>query len=151
MQWKKLTGINVLVFKKNKIKTKKCNVGLELDLQHDKKKINWKFIYFMTSAQKISDQELAQFGWVESIATNSISDFNSPKIDVEEQTTNEKESDLIDTFICHMIFYVVFCYSLFLYVFVDLGFGSFIKNKVNTLFKLQKKFDTPSFISALSN
>ena len=45
----------------------------------------------MTSAQKISDQELAQFGWVESIATNSISDFKSPKIDVEEQTTNEKE------------------------------------------------------------
>ena len=55
----------------------------------------------MTSTLKIIDQELAQFGWVESIATNSISDFKSPKIDVEEQTTNEKESDLIDTFICH--------------------------------------------------
>ena len=92
----------------------------------------------MTSAQKISDQELAQFGWVESIATNSISDFKSPKIDIKEQTTNEKESDLIDIFIFHMIFYIVFCYSLFLYVFVDLGFGSFFKNKVNTLFKAQK-------------
>ena len=92
----------------------------------------------MTSAQKIIDQELAQFGWLESIATNSISDFKSPKIDVEKQTTNEKESDLIDTFICHLIFYVVFCYSLFLYIFIDLGFGSFLKNKVNTLLKLQK-------------
>ena len=70
----------------------------------------------MTSALKIIDQELAQFGWVESIATNSISDFKSPNIDVEEQTTTEKESDLIDTFICHLIFYVVFCYSLFLYI-----------------------------------
>ena len=92
----------------------------------------------MTSALKTIDQELAQFGWVESIATNSISDFKSPKIDVKEQTINEKESDLIDTFICHLIFYVVFCYSLFLYIFIDLGFGSFLKNKLNTLFKSPK-------------
>tara|TARA_Y100001968_G_scaffold91306_1_gene82153 strand:+ start:137 stop:433 length:297 start_codon:yes stop_codon:yes gene_type:complete len=95
----------------------------------------------MTSALKIIDQELAQFGWVESIATNSISDFNSSKIDLEEQITNEKESELIDTFICHLIFYVYFCYSLFLYIFIDLGFGSFLKNKVYTLFKLQKNMN----------
>ena len=105
----------------------------------------------MTSALKIIDQELAQFGWVESIANNSICDFKSTKIDVEEQTTNEKEFDLIDTFICHLIFYVVFCYSLFLYIFIDLGFGSFLKNKVNTLFKLQKNFEPPSFITSHSN
>jgi len=105
----------------------------------------------MTSAQKIIDQELAQFGWVESIATNSISDFKSPNIDVEVQTTNNKESDLIDTLICHLIFYVVFCYSLFLYVFIDLGLGSFLKNKVNTLFNLQNKFEMPTFINTLSN
>ena len=107
--------------------------------------------FFVTSVQKIIDQELAQFGWVESIATNSISDFKSPKIDVEEQATNEKEFDFIDTFICHLIFYVVLCYSLFLYIFIDLGFGFFLKNKVNTLFKLQKQFDAHSFISLLSN
>ena len=101
----------------------------------------------MTSALKIIDQELAQFGWVESIATNSISDFKSPKLDVEEQTTNEKESDLIDTFICHLLFYVVFCYSLFLYIFIDLGFGFFLKDKVYTFFKLQKQFEPLSFIS----
>ena len=105
----------------------------------------------MTSALKIIDQELAQFGWVESIATNSISDFKSTNIDVKEQATNEKESDLIDTFICHLIFYVVFCYSLLLYILIDLGFGSFLKNKVNALFKLQKQFELPSFISAHSN
>ena len=93
----------------------------------------------MSSAIKIIDQELAQFGWVESIATNSISDFKSPRIAVEEQTTNEKESHLIDTFICHLIFYVVFCYSLFLYIFIDLDFGSFCKNKVIALFKFKKK------------
>ena len=100
-----------------------------------------------TSALKNIDQELAQFGWVESIATNSISDFNSSKIDVEEKITNEKESDLLDKFICHLIFYVVFCYSLVLYIFIDLGFGSFLKNKLNTLFKIYKeKFELLSLI-----
>ena len=101
----------------------------------------------MTSALKIIDQELAQFGWVEPIATNSISDFKSPKIDVEEQKTNEKESDLIDTFICHLIFYVVFCYSLLIYIFIDLGFGSFLRNNLNKLFKFQKKFESYPFIT----
>ena len=100
-----------------------------------------------TSALKNIDQELAQFGWVESIATNSISDFNSSKVDVEEKITNEKESDLLDKFICHLIFYVVFCYSLVLYICIDLGFGSFLKNKLNTLFKIYKeKFELPSLI-----
>ena len=98
-----------------------------------------------TSALKNIDQELAQFGWVESIATNSISDFNSSKIDVEEKIINDKESDLLDKFICHLIFYVVFCYSLVLYIFIDLGFGSFLKNKLSTLFEIYKeKFELPS-------
>ena len=74
----------------------------------------------MTSALKIIDQELDQFGWVESIATNSISDFKSPKINVKEQTTYEKEFDLIDTFLCH--FSSMWCfsipYSLSLYIFL---------------------------------
>ena len=105
----------------------------------------------MTSALKIIDQELAQFGWVESIANNSICDFKSTKIDVEEQTTNEKEFDLIDTFICHLIFLVVYYYSLFLYIFIDLGFGSFLKNKVNTLLKFQNIVEPPSFVSAHSH
>ena len=53
----------------------------------------------MTSAQQINDQELAQFGWVESIATNSISDFKSPKESVVELRNDVKTSNLIDTFI----------------------------------------------------
>ena len=89
----------------------------------------------MTSAQTAIDQELAQFGWVESIATNSISDFKSPKLNIVEQATDEKEQDLIDTFICYLIFYIIFCCSLFLYVLIDKGFGSFLKTKVTTLIK----------------
>ena len=34
----------------------------------------------MTSGQTVIDQELEQFGWVELIATNSINDFKSPKL-----------------------------------------------------------------------
>ena len=98
----------------------------------------------MTSAQQINDQELAQFGWVESIATNSISDFKSPKESVVELRTDENTSDHIDTFICHLIFYVIFCYSLCLYVFIDLGFGCFLKNKVNRWLKVQKIIEIPS-------
>ena len=81
----------------------------------------------MTSSQVVIDQELAQFGWIESIATNSISDFKSPNLNLVEQSTNDKYSDLIDKVICHLIFYVIFCYSLFLYLVIDLGFASFKK------------------------
>ena len=55
----------------------------------------------MTSAQPIIEQELAQVGWVDSIATNSISDFKSPRESLVEQATYEKASNHIDTFICH--------------------------------------------------
>ena len=93
----------------------------------------------MTSAHTIIDQELAQFGWVESIATNSISDFCSPKLHSDELVINEKNIDLIDTFICHLIFYFVFCYALILYVFIDLGFGCFLKNNMPTLTKIKNE------------
>ena len=98
----------------------------------------------MTSAQQIIDQELAQFGWVGAIATNSISDFKSAKESVVELRTGEKISDLIDTFICNSISYVIFCYYLCLYIFIDLGFGFFLKNKVNRWLKVQKIIEIPS-------
>ena len=84
----------------------------------------------MTLAQRVIDQELAQFGWTEAIATNSINDFKSPKSNIETPKTDREKSDLIDKFICHMIFYVIFCYCLFLHIIIDLGFGSFLKNKL---------------------
>ena len=105
----------------------------------------------MNSAQTVIDQELAQFGWLESIATNSISDFKSPRLNNLEQKTNVKRSDLIDTFICHLVFYVIFCYSLFLYVFIDLDFGSFFGNQVTRFIKLEEKNDIPSYLTTPSH
>ena len=62
----------------------------------------------MTSAQTVIDQELEQFGWVGSLATNSISDFKSSKSNVVGKITNKKTSDLIYKFICHLIFNLIF-------------------------------------------
>ena len=105
----------------------------------------------MTLAQTVIDQEIAQFGWVESIATNSINDFKSPKSNIAVQTTDRKESDLIDKFLCHMIFYVIFCYSLLLYVVIDLGYGSFLKNKLTSLIKRHKKYEIASYMTTPSH
>ena len=105
----------------------------------------------MTSVQTVIDQELAQFGWVESIATNSISDFKSSKSNIIEQTTVEKHSDLADQFICHLIFYMIFCYSLFLYFLIDLGFGSYIRKNITKLIQVKLKEEGSSFIQVLPN
>ena len=99
----------------------------------------------MTSPQTFIDQELAQFGWMESIATNSISDFKLHKSN-ETEDPIEKKSDLVDIFICHLIFYIIFCYTLFLYILIDLGINSFIKNKVTALIKFAQSRDLPSFM-----
>ena len=98
----------------------------------------------MTSTQTLIDQELAHFGWIESVATNSISDFKSPKSTTSRETIDEKKSDPIDICICHFIFYVIFCYSLFLYVVIDLGFGSFLKTKITTLMKFDQETEITS-------
>ena len=93
----------------------------------------------MTKVQKKIDQELAQFGWVETTATNSISDFKSPKSNFFEEIDYKKNSDLIDKFICHIFFYLIFCYAFVLYVLVDLGFVSFLRNNVFTSINLKKQ------------
>ena len=97
----------------------------------------------MSSTKTVIDQELAQFGWVESIATNSISDFKLTQSNFAEQITNKNKPDFVDSFICHMIFYVIFCYSLFLYIFVDLGFGSVIVETNTTFIKIANSKRSP--------
>ncbi len=80
-----------------------------------------------TAAPTVKDQELVSFGLVESASVNSINDFIPSKLN-ESEVSSEK-SDFVNTFICHLIFYAIFCVSLVLHILIDLGLGSFIKNK----------------------
>ena len=105
----------------------------------------------MTSAQTLIDHDLAQFGWLESIGTNSISNFKSPNANIDIKVSDEENSDLIDKFIYHLIFYTIFCYSFFIFFLIDIGFGSFIKKEVTTIMKIYQKKKIDSFIPTHSN
>ena len=84
---------------------------------------------------------------------DNVVPFNKPKVDklAEEKRElrqseqdrlkgdyNKKHADLIDTFNCQLIFYLFFCYSPHLYLFIDLWFGSFEENKLTTMNKFKK-------------
>tara|TARA_B100000965_G_scaffold74263_1_gene58631 strand:+ start:2852 stop:3169 length:318 start_codon:yes stop_codon:yes gene_type:complete len=82
-----------------------------------------------TAAPTVNDQELVSFGLVESASVNSIADFIPTNLNEVQLNTEKVEDDFKYTFICHLIFYAVFCVSLVLHILIDLGLGSFIKNK----------------------
>ena len=96
-----------------------------------------------TAPRTVKDQELVSFGLVESASVNSITDFTPSRLN-ESKVTSEKD-DFVNTFICHLIFYVFFCVSLFLHIFIDLGLSAFTKNKLNQLIGIAKKtfFEKP--------
>ena len=82
-----------------------------------------------TAAPTVKDQELMPHGLVESASVNSFADFVASN-SYETEVNKEKEvNDFINTFICHLIFYAVFCISLVLHILIDLGLGSLIKNQ----------------------
>ena len=92
-----------------------------------------------TAAPTVKDQELVQFELVESENVNSITDFTSLNVNKSEATTNKEKEEFVNTFICHLIFYAVFCVSLVLHILIDLGLGSFIKDQVIQLIGYQKE------------
>ena len=51
----------------------------------------------------------------------------------------QKDDDFINQFICHLIFYAFFVVSLVLYILLDLGLGSFLKNKFFQLIGLRNQ------------
>ena len=91
------------------------------------------------SASTVKDQELVSFGLVESASVNSIADFIPTKLNESELTPGKENDDFANTFICHLIFYAVFCISLVLHILIDLGLGSFINKKFSNLIGLTKK------------
>jgi len=82
-----------------------------------------------TASPTVKDQELLPFGLVESASVNSFSDFVPSNLNETEANEEKKNDDFINIFICHLIFYSVFCISLVLHILIDLGLGSFVKNK----------------------
>ncbi len=92
-----------------------------------------------TAAPTVKDQELVQFGMVESATVNSITDFTPLKENEREANPEKKKEDFVNTFICHLIFYAFFCISLVVHILIDLGLGSFIKNKFTNLIGFGKE------------
>tara|TARA_Y100001968_G_scaffold22587_1_gene17794 strand:- start:848 stop:1159 length:312 start_codon:yes stop_codon:yes gene_type:complete len=90
----------------------------------------------MSSTAKVRDHELPSFGFVESATVNSINDFTPSKLNECEIAIKKENDDFINTFICHIIFYSIFCVSVFLHVLIDLGLGAFVKNKFSQLLGL---------------
>ena len=89
-----------------------------------------------TTAPTVKDKELMSFGSVESASVNSFSDFGSSNLKETEENEAKQKNDFINIFICHLIFYAVFCVSLALHILVDLGLGSFVKNKFFQLIEI---------------
>ena len=81
------------------------------------------------AAPTVIDQELIPFGLVDLGGVNAFADFVPSKLNETESNEEKEKNDFINIFICHLIFYAVFCISLVLHILIDLGFGSFIKNQ----------------------
>jgi len=86
----------------------------------------------------VKDQELMPHGLVESASVNSFVDFVSPNSNETEANKEKVVNDFINTFICHLIFYAVFCISIVLHIFIDLGLGSLVKNLFLQLIEMAK-------------
>ncbi|WP_269615645.1 hypothetical protein [Prochlorococcus marinus] len=85
----------------------------------------------MTAAAdpKVKDQELMPFGLVESAGVHAFAEFVPSKFNETESNEEKEKNDFINIFICHLIFYAVFCISIVLHILIDLDFGSFVKNQ----------------------
>ena len=92
-----------------------------------------------TTNPVVKDKHLEPCGLVESASVNSITDFVSTKMEEKEVGLEVKKEDFLNAFICHLIFYIVFCVSLALYILIDLGLGSFIKNKLVQMIDSRQK------------
>ena len=91
-----------------------------------------------TAAPTVKDQELMPHGLVESASVNSFADFVSSNSNETEASKEKEVNDFINTFICHLIFYAVFCVSLVLHILIDLGLGSLVKNQFLHLIEIVK-------------
>lgn len=93
----------------------------------------------VTNSPGVKIQEIVSTGLLESASVNSITDFTlSNSIESKVTGGNEKEN-FVNIFICHLVFYAVFCLVIFLHILIDLGLGSFIKTKFDHFVGFGKK------------
>ncbi len=90
------------------------------------------------AASRIKDQELMPFELVETANVNSFANFVPSNLNETEANEEKEKNDFINIFICHLIFYLVFCISLVLHILIDLGLGSFVKNQFLHLIEIAK-------------
>ena len=69
---------------------------------------------------------------------DSFADFVPSNFNKTEANDEKELNDFVNIFICHLIFYAVFCISLALHILIDLGLGSFVKNKFLQLIEIAK-------------
>jgi len=91
-----------------------------------------------TATKTVKDQELMSNGLVESASVNAFADFVPSNFNKTEANDEKELNDFVNIFICHLIFYAVFCISLALHILIDLGLGSFVKNKFLQLIEIAK-------------
>ncbi len=91
-----------------------------------------------TAFPTVKDQELMPHGLVESASVNSFADFVSSNLNAKGSNKEKEVNEFINTFICHLIFYAVFCISLVLHILIDLGLGSLVKNQFFKLIAIAK-------------
>ena len=94
----------------------------------------------MTAAASptVKDQELISSGLIESASVNSFADFISSKPNEHELISEQEKNEFVNVFICHLIFYAVFCISIVMHILIDLGLGTFIKKTFSELVELAK-------------
>ena len=92
----------------------------------------------VTAAPTVKDKELMPYGLVESASVNSFADFVPSNLNKTEANEVIENVDFINIFICHLIFYAVFCISLVLHILFDLGLGTFVKKKLIQLIEIGK-------------
>ncbi len=92
----------------------------------------------VTAASTVKEHELVPFGLVESASVNSFADLIPSKLNDKKVIAEKDTNDFINTFICHLIFYVVFCISLVLHILIDLGLGSFLKKTFTQVIEISK-------------
>ena len=91
-----------------------------------------------TAPPTVKDQELISSGLVESASVNSFADFIPSKLNEHELIAEQEKNEFVNVFICHLIFYAVFCISIVMHILIDLGLGAFIKKTFSQLVELVK-------------